>query len=80
MRVSNVSVEIIPFPLLPPHIRWFTGKYNNKEYGDILFETVDDVDMELSFNLMYGVIWGNGEYGVYEDYFEALWAVVNEDW
>ena len=75
MRIKDF--EIIPFLLLPAYIRWYTGVYNNEEYGDILFETVDDVDYDGDFDLMYGVIWSDGTYGVYEDYNEALWAVMD---
>jgi len=73
-----MNFEILPFALLPPHIRWFTGLYNNKEYGEVLFETVDDVDdADCGFDLMYGVMWEDDEYGVYDDYYEALWAVIS---
>ena len=66
---------IMPFPLLPAYIRWATGVFNNEEYGDTLFETVDDVDMEGDFTFMYGIIWSDGTFGVYEDYNEALWEL-----
>ena len=69
--------EIIPFPHLPAYIRWATGEYNNKEYGDILFETVDDVDYDGDFHYMYGIVWSDGTFGVYEDYDEALWELIS---
>lgn len=70
-----LDFEIIPFDLLPPWIRWWTADYNNKEYGSVIYETVDDLDADGDFLFCYGVIWSDGEVGVYEDYEQALWDI-----
>jgi hypothetical protein len=72
-----MNFEILPFTHLPAYIRWATGDFNNKEYGAVIFESVEDVDSEGDFDYMYGVIWADGTFGVYENYDEALWALIS---
>lgn len=75
-----MDFEIMPFEYLPSHIRWDFAKYQNREYGSLLYETVDDIDNDGEFALWYGIVFANGDYWIDEDFNEVLWNLDSWLW
>jgi hypothetical protein len=72
----SLDFEIMPFRYLPAWIRWAYADFCNKEYGDVLFETVDDVDFDDVGVFWYGAIFSDESWTVDENYEEVLYQVI----
>lgn len=69
--------EIMPFRYLPCGIRWAYAVLANKEYGDTIYETVDDVDWDDVGVFWYGAVFSDGSWIVDESHEEVLYDVIN---
>lgn len=73
----TVDFEIMPFRYLPTWVRWAYAKLANEEYGDTLFETVDDVDDDDVGVFWYGAILSDGSWIVDENHEEVLYCIID---
>ena len=74
--MMQFAFEIMPFRYLPSWIRWSYAVFVNEEYGDTLFETVDDVDFDDVGVFWYGAILSDGSWTVDENYEEVLFRII----
>lgn len=83
----SLSFEILPFEYWSPELKWWYASWVNKEEGDEMFRTIDDVeDVAPDLYWYYGIIFSDGTFAVVEDLQEAhyeafdflidiLWAI-----